>query len=443
MTHTIGRGIALAALLLIIGSIPALAIPVAAPFGSDSMPKALIFTGAAKPTSTSRGAMESIYTGEIKNSVATAGNGIESGIIMTPVGDGSYVCTALVYPGANYNYYFAYRIDAWDMSGASPVRDSITTWTVWRDGPADWTGENRTIADRTTARSITIPAAAAHGYYIYNAYGDRTVLGYQGTDSSVMTTLNPYLANFGGVDTMGGRINRTGDTHTRLSNVSGMDTLFANNDYMYGSNYEGRVYGVTMVQTGEKQFQITWKNRHPGSGSDGFVAHVDGARYFGTQTPGADATTGGSSRYGYRVLRGDSRGVYIDITANVIGDTNWSSHDWSGAHSFTDTSVTGNTGDTFYYTVFWHTAYGYSLSDTAYIVASQAPLGKGSGYDTGSIGQAIRVFFIVEHLNENVVFPNGEDRGRMYLTPYIDGVRREDLRFPADVTRAVIRPSAV
>lgn len=440
MTHTFtfGRGVALAALLLIVGSIPALAIPVAAPFGSDSMPKALFFTGAARPATASglngRG-LETLRTGGVSAATASPGNGLESGVIMTPVGDGSYVCTVAVYPGSSFTYFFGKRIHQWDIAGAG--LDSVTTWTVWRND-----NEPRTVLDVGTARTIMIPLTATSGYYIYNAFGDRTVIGFQGADTTVMTTANPFLARFGGTDTIGG-VNAPGNTFARISTTTG-DTRFANNDFNYSppGNFEGRVRGVTVTQTGPLQFLVNWQHGMSGATAAGFMPTVDGAVHFGTQNPGAAGSVGRSQMYGYRILRGDSRGVYIDVTQSVTGDTNWSSHDWNGNHSFTDTSVTGLVGDTFYYTVVWSNAYGYGL-DSTIALAPQLALGKGVGFDTGRIGLPIRVFFIVEHLKENVVFPNGEDHGRMFLTPYIDGVRRPELRFPADVTRTVIRPSTV
>lgn len=259
-----------------------------------------------------------------------------------------------------------------------------------------------------------------------------------------MTTANKYLANFGGTDTIGGLINSSSDTYTRVSSVS--DTLYANNDFGYSGNYEGKVRNVTMVQSGAKQFLVSWKYGYPGVSTVKMNPTVSSATYFSTQTPGDAGTSGGSQLYGFRILRGDSRGVYIDITQSVLGDSNYSSHDWDGAYSFTDTSVTGLVGDTFYYTVMWSNAYGYTNSgDTAYVLAMQNTLATPGdrGFETGAIGQAIRVFFIVEHMNEDVIFRDGSDVGRIYLTPYINGERRQDLRFPAETTRAVIRPNAV
>lgn len=434
-----GRAVLWAAALVLIGNMPALAIPVSGPFGSDSMPKAIFFTGAAKPSSSSESSvLLNRFTGEVSNLTATGGNGIESGIIMTPVGDGSYVCTASVYPGATYNYFFSYRIAQWDIGGAG--LDSRTTWTTWRAA-----GEDRTVKDKMTAdndnivgRAVSIPVTATNGYYVYNAWGDRTVLGYQGLDSSVLTAANPYLRSFGGTDTIVGVNRWNSGTYARIS--SSTDTEFANNDFFNSTigNYEGRVHPVTAVQTGDNQFLVSWSYGGGAihGGGSGFVPTVDGSRYF------LDGGYGGSKHYGYRILRGDSRGVYIDITQTVTGDTNWaddSTNDpWAGTNSFVDTSISINLGDTLTYTVVWHNAYGYSLDSTT-ALAPQLALGKGTGYDTVAKGSAIRVFFIVEHYNEGAVFKDGANTGRAYLTPYIDGVRRPDLRMPADVIRVVPR----
>lgn len=398
-----------AAALVLVGSLPALAIPVAAPFGSDSMPKAILFTSSAKPSSTSdSNTLNNILIG---NSVS----GRESGAILTPIGDGSYACTAAVFPGATYTYYFAYRIREYDF----PSGDSRATWLTTSPNDA------RTNVDANKAKTITIPASATHGYVVYNAFGDRTVLGRQGIDGP-LSIANPYL-----------RADTVLTDYTLATISTGSDTAFA--------NYEGEnVYNFAATQTGESTITLTWD--YSAGLAQGFVPTVDGARRFGNYGPGS--RSGSSSQYGYRIWRADSiaarpitgfTGAYFqDITRAVTGtDSNWSDNneiEWDytgsssgGATTFVDTSLP-DTSSTFLYVVTTYNAYNYFQNDTT-------RQNFGGGYDTKTRAGAIRVFFIVEHYNEDVVFPNGESVGRVYLTPYIDGERRPELRFPATALR--------
>ncbi|MEK8023678.1 MAG: hypothetical protein AAB229_07710 [Candidatus Hydrogenedentota bacterium] len=400
MDRLLGRSAAWALVFVFLGSLPAFAIPVQAPFGSDSMPKAILFTGTSKPTSSSdSGTIHNILRG---NS-ATA---MESGALMTPIGDGSYACTAAVFPGASYTYYFSYRIKEYDFTAG----DSRVSW--YTTAPND----GRTTADNAKAKTITIPSTATHGYTIYNAWGDQTVLGRQGIDGA-LSSANPYLT----ADTVGTDFNLT------VVSSSG-DTSFAN----YGGE---NAYGFDAVQTGDSAFTLTWEYQ-AGLGQN-FLPTVDGARRFGPYAAGA--RSGGSSQYGYRIWRSDSPtggivgAVFVDRTTAILGtDTNWSDNnevEYDATTSITDTSMP-DTVSTFLYLVTWYNAYGHYQNDTTRQNFS-------GGYDTVTRSPAIRVFFIVEHYDENVVFPNGEGQkeGKVYLTPYIDGVRRPDLRQPATVVR--------
>lgn len=405
MNKVLGRSAAWALVFVIIGALPAFAIPVQAPFGSDSMPKAILFTGSARPTSTSdSGTLHNILRG---NS-ATA---MESGAIMTPVGDGSYVCTAAVFPGASYTYYFSYRIKEYDFAGG----DSRVSW--YTTSPND----GRTTADNVKAKTITIPTAARSGYTIYNAWGDRTVLGTQGKDGTFDNDSTYIRADTAGSDFNLATISTSGDTR------------FANYD---GEN----VYNFTVTQTADSAFTLSWEFQ-AGLGQN-FLPTVDGARRFGNY--GAGSRSGYSKQYGYRIWRSDSTtarplagvltgAVFNDITSWVSGgDTNWSDNnevEYDASTSFVDTSVP-DTANQFMYLVTWYDAYGVYQNDTT-------RQNFAGGYDTGTRSPAIRVFFIVEHYDENVVFPNGpsQSTGRVYITPYIDGVRRPDLRQPAMVVR--------
>lgn len=393
------RAVLWAVALVVVGALPAFAIPVIAPFGSDTFAKAIHFTGTAKPTSSSygNGAMGSVYRG--------TGGTRDSGIIMSPVGDGSYVCTATVYPGGSYSYYFGFRNRSYEP-------DTTTSFlTAANPGERD--------QDINRVRTITIPVTATNGYYIYNAYGDASVLGFQGLDSSVMTTSNPYIRTIG----------VTGDTPglTRLGTESG-DTIFAN---MSSSN----AYGVDAIQTGDSQITLSWS--YSIGGSELFVPSVQGAARFGGVGDGSNGQFGSSKDYGFRIWRSDSPtggivgAVFQDITWKLTGDTNWSDNDNDpfNGQSFVDTSMP-DTVSNFLYLVTAYNAYNYLQSDTTRQNFS-------GGYDTLARSPAIRVFFIVEHYSEDAVFKNGSNEGRAYLTPYIDGVRHPELRMPANVIRVV------
>lgn len=401
MKRIFSRATVWAAALVIVGSLPAMAIPVISPWGSDTFAKAIHFTSASKPSSVSygNGTLGSVYRG--------TGGTRDSGIIMSPVGDGSYVCTAALYPGGTYTYYFGFRNRTWEPDTTTSFLTNTTP------------GERDQDVNRL--RSITIPSSAAHGYYIYNAYGDASVIGFQAPngDTSVMTTLNPYLRTIAG----------TGDTAglARIGTEGG-DTIFAN---MSASN----TYSLDCIQTGDSQFTMSWSFSI--GGTELYAPSVQGAHQFGG-VGGSTAVTNGytSKNYGFRIWRCDSPAggvagaVFTDVTNRINGDTNWADNDLNSfnGQSFVDTSMP-DTASNFLYLVTFYNAYGHLQSDTT------RQTGFSGGYDTQTRAGAIRVFFIVEHYNEDVVFPNGENVGRVYLTPVIDGERRPDLRMPAPVAR--------
>lgn len=379
----IGRSAVFIIALMVMGSLPAKAFPVLAPWGSDTFGKAIHFTGTSKPGGSHNGAIQNIKRGQ--------GGSSDSGIIMTPVGDGSYVCTATVYPGASYTYYFGFR---------NRYYEADTTTSFLTTAP---NAERDQDANR--ARTITIPTTATHGYYIYNAYGDRSVIGYQGMDTSLLSTANPYLATL--PDTAGtARINTTGDT-------------------TWANNSQSNIYGLDAIQVGDSSFTISWS--YSMGGAEAFVPSVQGAKAFST-----GAGYGSSASYGFRVLRCDSptggyaTASFVDRTAAITGgDTNWSDNNTNAfdGQSVTDSSWP-DTVSTVIYTILPYTAYQY------YNAQDTTRQNFSGGYDTQTRNPPIRVFFLVEGYNEEKVFQNGSNVGTVYMTPYIDGERREDMRFP-------------
>lgn len=366
---------------------PSHAFPVDGAFGA--MPKAIYFTGTAVPTDAK--------TLGIADGVASGGTyeTTESGIVMIPVGDGSWVCTATVYRGATYNYKFEWRVP----------RYGETSDSFYATGTEPGGTRNN---DYT--RTVTIPNTAAAGYYIYNTLLDYTVRGFQGTDTTVYTTANPYLAQWRGTDDIDGTSdNDSGDVD--------------------GDN----IYGVDAVQTGDSQFTISW-SFNPGNE---IAPHVAGDLIFDTDD--------GFPDYGYRILRapdtssgGFNNVVFQDITTNISvrGDTNYAETgaSWpSVTLTAVDTQVP-NSPDTYIYTVVFFSAYRF-VHDTT----SQ---NFGGGYDTAIRQAAIKVFFIVEQMDPNVVFGD-DNKGWVWVTPYIDGVRRIDLKQRVPVVRVTARSRPV
>jgi hypothetical protein len=123
--------------------------------------------------------------------------------------------------------------------------------------------------------------------------------------------------------------------------------------------------------------------------------------------------------------------VFVDRTSAITGfETNWSDNN-GNAFDATITAVDTTLVDTiatYLYMITFQNAYGFVQSDTTRENFS-------GGYDTVTRNFAARVFFIVEHFNADVVFPNGVRRGRAFVTPCIDGRRRPDLKSQATVIR--------
>lgn len=391
---------AIVAGLIVSFSSPALAFDVRRPFGD--MSKAIYFTSIATPNNAA--------TLGIADGTASGGayETFESGIVMVPVGDGSWACTAAVYPGASYTYYFEYRIPDFEDTNA-------VSYTTNEPGGArnDESGK---------ARTITIPDSATSGSVFYNTYADATVYfqrrsgGYNG--ETVAGTSDTYLANY-----LTGQL-LTGDADS--SSLDGGTTTNA--------------FSVDVVQTGDSTFVVSWQFS---IGGGGLVANVEGGNAFDSgQFPRA--------QYGFRIYRSDSPAggfsgaVFNDVTGNIRGDSNYAGSytdtstggAFTATWTFTDTSIP-DTVTKAYYTVLFYTAYRGLQSDTT-------RQNFAGGFDTAIRGSAIKVYFIVERFEEEVVHPNGAEKGTIYMTPYYefpDGrvERHPELRFPAPSIRVVRR----
>lgn len=394
----ISVGIMALAAVFAAGTSPSGAYPVSGEFGR--MPKAVVFTGAAYPSNcTTVG-------------VSSAGDGgafpsFDSGIIMTPTGDGSWACTATVFPGATYTYYFEVRIPRYEPAG-----DSITYFTTTEPGGTRNEDSNR-------SKTITIPDTAAAGFYVYNAFGDATVYGGQGpSETTVLSAAaNPYIATYG----------YTGCSFVQKISSSGD----ADSSNMESDN----PYSVSATQTGDSAFTVQWQYSMGGSGN---VYSVEGEVIFDTdlQYP----------NYGFRILRapdtnsaGFNSVLFTDITANnrsaITGtDTNFSPDTgagWTTATSyFTDSSIPGSP-DTFLYCVVAFNAYQIQSA----FVADTSRQNFSGGYDTVIQARGVNVIFIVEQMNPEVVFPDGRNQGMVWVTPYVDGVRRMDLKQRVPIMR--------
>ena len=309
-------------------------------------------------------------------------------IPMRAVGDGSWVCTAVVVAGANYSYWFEYRI---------PIFDSASGWkSTTIGGPR--------AQDQSTQRTITVPASASEGYVFYNRFGDQDVMGKQGTPvsgDSWLTVQNPDLAQY------------LGTTDVSSSGNNDTTDLGGNNNY-----------GVSAVQSADTAVKISWQLKI--TTGDEIVPTVEGAKEFdtGTYTP-----------YGFRILRArlpsgwssdttmPSHLRFEDTVVNqVMGDTLYSPNRaaYGGGYyhvpvTFTDTSIPATpNGDSFVYTVLWVDAYGFQ-NDTA-------DQNFSGGAARWTRGVAVTVIFLVEYFDPQVVFSDGAMEGTIYLTPYVDGV---------------------
>lgn len=296
------------------------AVPVEAPFGT--MPKAILFTGAAKPDST------------VSIIIADGAGGTDSrpGMIMSPMGDGSWAVSAMVYPGATYQYYFEYRIPSFEP-------DSTASFRTTEPG-----GQRN--ADNNRTRTVTIPSTATTGYVVYNAFGDKSVLGAQGVDTT-MSVVNPFIANWRGNFRLGGTDDDT----------SGRD--------------ESNNYNVLATQVAQSKAKVSWEYS---IGGDGFAPHVEGAKNMSSSAP----------RYGFQVLRADSypnltvaQLQYTDVTSTVTGLSVYSDNDndtWNTPVLFFDTSIAAATDSVFVYTVRTKNAYGMTNTETQQLTS-------GSGWD--------------------------------------------------------------
>lgn len=320
-------------------------------------------------------------------------------IPMTPVGDGSWVCTAVVIKGVNYSYWFEYRIPVFDST--TVYTDSTRTY-AWKNG----TNTQDRAQDQSQQRTITVPATATGGYIFYNIYGDPDVRGKQGFDvtgswDTELTVANPDVAQYNGSDD----VSSSGDNDT--TNLGG-----------------NNAYSVTATQTGDTSVQIGWRLKI--TGGDAIVPHIEGAREFDT--------TSAYTPYGFRILRARLPANWKTDTTNpghlrfedtivnvVTGDTLFSPNRpggsyYDGVTTFTDTSIPANTsiGDSFVYTVLWVDAYGLGNDTGNQNFAGGAASWIRSG--------AVTVIFLVEKFDPDVVFPDGATEGMIYLTPYVDGI---------------------
>lgn len=342
--------------------------------GFADFSKAIVFTGAACPINA--------------ETIATNGGAKNCAIPMRAVGDGSWVCTATIFPGANYKYYFEYRI---------PSFEDTSGWI--KSAP----GGNR---NQDPEKDITVPSTIQQGYIFYHIFGDKDVRGFQGMArqgaswDTELTVANPDVAVYRGATD----VDNTGDGDT--------GNFDANNNY-----------SLQTSQTKDTVVTIRWQHSH---GGDGFSPTLEGAREFD------DTTT--YTPYGFRILRARLSAtssaspitnlVFEDTIVNqVTGDTFWSPARqdigigwYSDANAFTDTSLPANTGigDSYVYAVIWHDAYG-NQSDTK----DQNFSGGSATFTRGGRRDAL---FIVEKFDADVVFPNGATSGRIRITPYLNGV---------------------
>lgn len=342
--------------------------------GYADFSKAIVFTGPACPPNA--------------ETIATNTGAKTCALPMQPVGDGSWVCTASIYPGATYTYYFEYRIRVFEDTNG------------WKNSaPAG-------PRNQDPVKNVTAPSTISDGYIFYHILGDKDVRGKQGMAKqgsswdTELTVANPDVAQYRGVVD----VDNTGDGDT--GNLDG------NNNF-----------NVSVSQTGETTVVLRWSHS---VGGDGFTPTIEGAREFDT--------TSAATPYGFKILRArlsTSAGtspitnlVFEDTVVNLVtGDTFWSPSrysigtSWYGDPvSFTDTSLPANTapGDSFIYAIIWQDAYG-NRNDTSdqNFTGGSATFARGSKMD---------VFFLVEKFDPKVVFPNGRTEGMIRITPYADGI---------------------
>lgn len=346
--------------------------------GFADFSKAIVFTGVSCPSNA--------------ETIQTNGGAKTCAIPMKAVGDGSWVCTAVVFPATSYSYYFEYRI---------PAYEDTNGWKSTQPGGS---------RNQDPTKDVTLPTYAKDGFVVYHIFGDKTVrgdtaIGKAGTLDTEITTANPYVANYRGSI----QVNTTGDADTA--------NLDNNNNA-----------SVTVTQTSDTTVRISWTFGH---GGDGFGPTLEGAREFDT--------TSAATPYGFKILRAKlpagwnadtttpTHLVFEDTVVNAVtGDTLYSPNKssygagwYSDAIVFTDTSLPTNTsvGDTFIYTVLWVDAYG-NRNDT-----SDQNFGGATPGAAKFVRQAgIEAIFMVERFDPTVVFPNGTTEGTVYLTPWVNGV---------------------
>lgn len=342
--------------------------------GFADFSKAIVFTGAACPVNA--------------ETIQTSAGAKNCAIPLKPVGDGSWVCTATVFPGANYTYYFEYRI---------PAFEDTNGWKSTTPGGS---------RNQDPVRDVTVPSAITEGYIFYHIFGDRDVRGKQGMAKqgaswdTELTISNPDVAVYRGVTD----VDNTGDGDTGN---------FDNNNN----------FNLQTTQNQDTVVTIRWRHGH---GGDGFSPSLEGAREFDT--------TSTATPYGFKILRARLTAssaaspitnlAFEDTIVNqVTGDTFWSPNRndialgwYDGLISFTDTSLPAGTaiGDSFVYAVLWQDAYG-NTNDTT----NQNFSGGNATFVRGGRSD---VLFLVEQFDPAVVFPDGKTVGRVKVTPYVDGV---------------------
>lgn len=297
------------------------AFPVMAPFGS--FPKAIVFTGAAVPANA-----RAIGVAD-GNDASGPFESTLPGLTMNPLGDGSWACTGLIYPGSTLQYYFEIRIPEFD--------EGIDSWFTQEPGGARNHDANR-------VRTVTIPDTAIGGYVVYNAYGDQSVWGRQGASDTDLSLTNPYLANWRGGDFL---------TAAEDQDTSGRG----------GSNGTNS-YNLSASQVSATGAEVRWEYS---MGGDGLAYSVEGDSRF----------NGVPALYGFRIMRADSdparsltQLAFTDATPGVTGNPAWvwSDNDndpWGGLTTFTDTGLLTAAADSvFVFTVLFRNAYGMG-SDSA------------------------------------------------------------------------------
>ena len=301
-------------LLFILPAPSIIALPVQKPFAD--FPKAILFTGATTPESS----VKIIVANPSDNTVDS-----KSGLIMTPLGDGSWAVMATVYSGASYQYYFEFRIPEFEPDSTDAFLNTEPNGTRNQDS-------NR-------SRTITIPSNASNGYVVYNAYGDKSVWGEQGADTT-FSIANPFLASW-----LATTLISQGTDHDTSGSLEGTNS-----------------YDVNALQIGTSKAQLSWDYS---IGGDNFAPHVEGASRF----------LSGAPLYGFQILRAESNPItplsqlpFQNITQTVTGFSIYSDEDdsnpWNSPIYLIDTSIVAQPDSVFVYTIKTVNAYGMSSYET-------------------------------------------------------------------------------